>query len=378
MLGNATTDSAPLVWPSKLKLLSSGRPLVYLDQNHWISLAKASVGHPHGDQFKEALETCLAATKSGAATFVLGGAHYFEVLKIENRRQRRDVADAMENVTQFQTLLSRATVMKIELGAALDSILGLEPEGPDVEVVGYGANHAFGLPGLRDIFCIRDRVTGEDVTARHREEFGAERFDSILDSHLLEFERWQLRGPKDEAELQKLRSLGFNPEKVLEGTIGRARQEQEQRLRLDGDGPWRRERLPDVVSARELLIEFETMAPSAFHERGVSLEDVATSPQAAVAFMRSMPSTDVAMTLKTGWHRNRDKQWSANDVYDIDSMALSVPYCDIVVSEKGCHHLLMAAGMDRRMNSILLRDLTQLPTAMRNWKAVKGTNGSRG
>ena len=76
------------------------------------------------------------------------------------------------------------------------------------------------------------------------------------------------------------------------------------------------------------------------------------------------------MSLKTGWHRNRDKQWSANDIYDIDAMALAVPYCDIVVTEKACHHLLTTAGMDTRMNTILLRDLTQLSAAIANWKPV--------
>ncbi len=368
MAGTVTADDGPLVWPSRLKPPAKGRPLVYLDQNHWISLAKASVGRAQGDQFRETLDSCLAATQSGAATVVLGAAHYFEVLKIENRRQRRDVADVMENVTQFQTLVCRATVMKIELGAALDSILGLESKGPDVDVVDYGVNHAFGYPSPR--FRVRDRATGADVTARVREKIGAEKFDSVITAGLLKFERGALRGPEDDAELEKLRNLGFNPEKVLEGTIARARQEQEQRLRLDGDGPWRRERLLDVVSVRELLIEFETIAPRAFHERGVRLEDIVTSPQAGVAFMRSMPSTDVAMALKTGWHRNRDKQLSANDVYDIDSMALAVPYCDIVVTEKACHHLLRTAGIDRRMNTTLLRDLTQLPNAITNWKSI--------
>src|SRR5688572_22393889 len=42
------------------------------------------------------------------------------------------------------------------------------------------------------------------------------------------------------------------------------------------------------------------------------------------------------MALKTAWHRNRDIPWSANDIYDIDAMALAVPYCDVVVTEKAC------------------------------------------
>ena len=103
---------------------------------------------------------------------------------------------------------------------------------------------------------------------------------------LLEFERGPLRGPRDEAELQKLRNLGYDPHRALQGAKSRAEEEQAQRLRLDGGGPWRRERLPDVVSARELWIEFQNMAPIAFQERGVRLEDIVTSPQAGVAFIR--------------------------------------------------------------------------------------------
>jgi hypothetical protein len=150
----------------------------------------------------------------------------------------------------------------------------------------------------------------------------------------------------------------------------RADEERAQSLRLDGGGPWRRERLPDVVSARELLIEFQNMVPAAFQERGVGLEDILTSPEAGVAFMRSMPSTDVSMALKTAWHRNRDKPWSANDIYDIDAMALAVPYCDVVVTEKACHHALVSTGMDTRMSTVLLRDLPSLVSTLKDWKVA--------
>lgn len=355
----------PLVWPPTLKRPLTGRPVVYLDLNHWISLAKAAVGHVQGDGFRDVLNTCRSAVLSGSATFVLAGGHYFEMLKVPSPRQRRDVADVMESLTGFRTLVSRVTVMKLELSAALDFVLQLEPRDPEVDLIGHGALHAFGKSGsLR----IRDRESGEDVTAQFREQYGADKFDGYMANALLDFERSHLRGPQDEAELQKLRSLGYDHQRVLQGAVSRAEEEQAQGLRLDGMGPWRRERLPDVVVARELLIEFQNMAPTAFQERGVGLEDILTSPEAGVAFMRSMPSTDVSVALKTTWHRNRNKRWSANDIYDIDAMALAVPYCDIVVTEKACHHALVSAGMDLRMNTVVLRDLTSLVSTLTNWK----------
>src|SRR4051812_31618628 len=42
---NVKERNAPaLVWPPALKLPVDGNPIVYLDLNHWISLAKAAVG----------------------------------------------------------------------------------------------------------------------------------------------------------------------------------------------------------------------------------------------------------------------------------------------------------------------------------------------
>ena len=354
-----------LVWPPSLKRPLTGRPVVYLDVNHWISLAKAAVGHEQGDSFKDALDTCRAAAVSGSATFVLAAAHYFEVLKVASPRQRRDIADVMESLTGFRTLVDRVTVMKLELAAALDFVLRMTGRDPEIDLIGHGVCHAFGKSNGG--FRIRDRATGEDVTPQFRQNYGPEKFDAYMANALLELERSPLRGPQDEAELQKLQTLGYAPQQTLQIAKNRADEEMAQSLRLDGGGPWRRERLPDVVSARELLIEFQNMVPTAFQERGVGLEDILTSPEAGVAFMRSMPSTDVSMALKTAWHRNRDKPWSANDIYDIDAMALAVPYCDVVVTEKACHHALVSTGMDTRMSTVLLRDLPSLVSTLKDW-----------
>jgi hypothetical protein len=80
-----------------------------------------------------------------------------------------------------------------------------------------------------------------------------------------------------------------------------------------------------------------------------------------------MPTTNVSIELKTAWHRNRDKPWSANDVYDIDALSLAVPYCDIVVTEKACHHVLNSAGLGDQMHTALLRDLQELPNTLEKW-----------
>jgi hypothetical protein len=114
-----------------------------------------------------------------------------------------------------------------------------------------------------------------------------------------------------------------------------------------------------------LEIEFQNILPRALEERGLVLAEVISDIESARAFVRAMPSTEVSIELKTAWHKNGEKQWTANDIYDIDAMALAIPYCDVVVTEKACHHILTFAGLGERMHTVLLRDLNDLPQHLR-------------
>lgn len=356
-------DEPPaLVWPRLLELPSDAVNVVYLDLNHWIYLAQASVGHSKGSSFTKALEACLAARSAGTAIFVLSGTHYIEMLKIKDPAQRRALADVMEELTDFATLVSRVVVMELELTAMLDRFAREPSPLPMIPLIGRGVRHAAGTQsGLK--------IMGPsgDETDRARERMGAKAFDDLVAQANLLLERSALRGPTDD-EVENLRALGWNPEAVTQVAERRAAEERAQTLRLDGGGPWRHGRLRDVVSARELLIEFQNMLPRALAERGLMLSDVISDQQSAREFVRAMPSTDVSIELKTAWHRNRDKQWAANDIYDIDAMSLAVPYCDVVVTEKACRHALETARLGKRMHTALLRDLADLPSTLEQWK----------
>ena len=356
-------DEPPaLVWPRLLELPSDTINVVYLDLNHWISLAQASVGHSQGHSFVRALHACRAARSAGTAAFVLSGTHYFESSKIKDPAHRRALADVMEELTDFATLVSRVVVMELELTAMLDRFAREPSPLPMIALIGRGVRHAFGLQsGLK--------IMGPsgDETDQVRKRMGAKAFDDFVAQANLGLEQSLLRGPTDE-EVEGLRKEGWNPEATIEVAETRAAHERELRLRLDSDNRWRRGRLRDVVAARELTTEFRDMFPRALTERGLTQADVLQDRQSARAFVRRMPSTEVAIELKTAWHRNRDKEWTRNDIQDIDAMSLAVPYCDIVVTDKACHHALVAARLGKRMHTALLRNLGDLPSTLDHWK----------
>lgn len=363
-------DEPPaLVWPRLLKLPSDNVNVVYLDLNHWIYLAQASVGHSKGGSFAKALKACRAARSAGTAMFVLSGTHYMEMLKIRDPAQRRAIADVMEELTDFAALASRVVVMELELAAMLDGFATEPSPLPMISLIGRGCGHAFGgQTGFK--------IMGPagDETDRVRERVGAKAFDDRMDQANLLFERFVLRGPTDD-KVENLRAVGWNPEAIEQVAEKRAGEERDQTLRLDGEGPWRHSRLSDVVSARELLIEFQDILPRALAERGLVLTDVISDRQSGRAFLRAMPTTDVSIELKTAWHRNRDKPWTASDIHDIDAMSLAVPYCDVVVTEKACQHALEAACLGKRMHTALLRTLEDLPSTLDQWKPKRAPVG---
>ena len=86
---------------------------------------------------------------------------------------------------------------------------------------------------------------------------------------------------------------------------------------------------------RELEIEFQNILPRALAERGLALHrcnfgsTIGSRVRSRDAEYRVFDSNS-----KTAWHRNADKVWTANDIYDIDAMSLAVPYCDVVVPDK--------------------------------------------
>jgi hypothetical protein len=347
--GWVEVDRAP-VWPSGLRLPSRPPLLVYLDLNHWIGLAKAATGHRDGVRHRSALEACRAARASGDAVFPLSGAHYMEMARIKDPAQRLDVAGVMEELSGFTTLMGRPVVMRLEMQAVLDSRFGPsgDPSGP-VPLVGHGFGPAFGRDGTLQV---RDR-DGADLTA----SLGEKEKQALARANLVA-QRAILAGPEDD-QIGDLRARGWAPESASAVTERRAVQERELVEILDADPRWRRGRLWDVVAARESVIELFHLLDEELRLRGLNAGDVMADRQAAWDLVRSMPTSDVAVALKTQMHRNgqRAALWSVNDVYDMDALALAVPYCDVVVTEKHACSALILEGLPGRYGTTVLTDL---------------------
>jgi hypothetical protein len=77
-------------------------------------------------------------------------------------------------------------------------------------------------------------------------------------------------------------------------------------------------------------------------------------------FTRSIPTIEVAISIKTSYHRNRTVRWTQNTTFDIDAMAGTVPYCHAVASDRQVIEALRAARIPETMTTDVISIVDEL------------------
>jgi hypothetical protein len=169
-----------------------------------------------------------------------------------------------------------------------------------------------------------------------------------------------LEGPASDEVAESLRQDGWNPRAGHEVAERRAQQERQQVTRFNADPPYRRHRARDVVAAREVAIEINEMLWRGLHARGTDLEHAFADPDAAREARSTMPSFDVSVTLKTSYHQDPAHRWTANDIHDIDAVSSTIPYCDVVLTDRAVASHAQRTGLAARLNTGVLSRLSDL------------------
>ena len=348
------------LWPTTLRLPARPPRLIYLDLNHWIELSKAHSGHQDGKKHRCILDACLKAVRDGKAVFPLSEYIYTEIAKITSYRQRRDLGEVIEQVCRYWVVTSPTVVATHEIESVLDQTVGPNPMPLNTtNYLDWGVSRAF---GGADSFRIQS-ASGDDVTEEFRRTYpsGPEAFDTVLLNTERELNRKLIEGPSLQEE-PGLRALGWSPEAILKGYERKASDELAQVRRFDDNPNWRLGRTRDVITAREVLIEVGDIFAQGFAARGPGAIDhwFAAKPDDLRSFYRAMPSLDVAVTLKTSLHRDPNHKWTNNDIYDIRALALAIPYCDVVVTDRSMWSHVTRHKLPECYDTVVISRLAEL------------------
>jgi hypothetical protein len=281
-----------------------------------------------------------------------------EISKNGSHRQRRDLLEVIEPMSRFTVVMCRSIVSAHEIEAMLDRVAGPSPNPINsMDYLDWGVARAFGMVGG---FKVKSS-SGEDITAAVRiaHPDGPKAFDSLLSDADLDVNRQAIAGPAPDEE-PELRKRGWNPASAFEIAERRAAQEIEQVSRFDQDPRWRQGRIRDVVAAREVSIEISEALARGLSLRGTTLAANFPEREDTRRAFDSMPSFDVAVTLKTAYHRDPLHRWTPNDIHDIDAMGSTLPYCDIVVTDKAVASHANQTKLAERLGTIVVSQLTDL------------------
>lgn len=346
-------DSVPastsLVWA---EVARPRVPLVYLDLNHFILMARARKGTaPPG--YTELLDAAVAAVREARVTIPLSAEHVAEMATlITDPRHRKDVADVMEMVTGFQYLLGRTDIAQLEVEAGFRALFDEQHELLPLPLVGFGFGRAFGMVGgLR----LEDEH-GNSVAGAARRKMGEERFARMLQMANHHFERAMLDGPAD-SDIPDLRAAGYEPEASKASLQSRLDYELALSDRLIAAPALRRGRLRDLVSAREAshewLVTINRVRDTRM-ERGLPIPEL-SDLESTRRLLDSMPHNQVAVSMKTRYHRNPTHTWTTNDIADIDALSVAFAYCDVVFTDKAARAALHDAPELRAIPTFLPR-----------------------
>jgi len=339
-----------LVWANVMRPLT---PLVYLDLHVAIRMARASRGDAKVPaEYLQLYRAALRAKIERRAMFPISGEHMWEMARITDPHQRAAVSDILASLSDYNYLAGRTVIAELEIEAGMAKVLGDDISERSVALVRPTFGHAFGMVGGMKIHN-QDGSDGSDAV---RATMPDAEFDTLMATINYEMERRMLRGPSDEDLVELRKDPQFQPQVAVDGQKSRVDWELETERILPEHPKWRRGRLRDAIGARDFIhewIEMYTRIRIARQESG--LPDFDPPDEELREFMGAMPHTQVAVSVKTRYHKNPRHRWTVNDIVDIDAVSVAYAYCEAVYPDKAVRHALLNSKELRAIGTFVPR-----------------------
>ena len=341
-------SDAPYIWPRKIVRPTDLGKIVYLDLNHWIALAQAKTGHPHGNEAKPLLSACIEQREAQQAVFPLSDSMYFELAKI-SRRQRRDLRQTIEQVAELHAILPIVTVVRYEVEEVLDRHFG--PSSTPLEPVPYiGKGWVFALDS-GDYADEMSRIKEREVSRIARVDISlAASFGRLFDDLQALKEAAILDGPSDDEGSDPL-VPHIRTADIRQVMEARLRQEESLQRFLRDNPDSRTTSVRDWVMNRSVKDDILRFICEGLLERGAEFTDLCGTLDECRKIFDSMPSCDVMITIRTMYHRNPEHRWSINDIHDTDILSSAMPYCDFVLTDKAIATQANTSGLADRLET---------------------------
>jgi hypothetical protein len=317
---------------------------VYLDQNHWIYLSKAFNGAARSDEEADAARMICASVEAGYASYPLSTAHVYETWKTRRAERRLPLARAMALISQNHAIAPPGQLLPPELDRALQRRFGRPERLLPLQPFGHGMAHLSGgiAPALDPEIVRALRQRHPELAQRHIIDWN----DALL-----------LAGPAVDLPFGEIRQ----PPLHIAETYAAEQQAQLGRFAEFGSDQDERRR----AVAAHMLLDIRDPLQQAQVRAGLSTDQVlALGADGLTDFMLDLPSRVGLLEMTWQQHANPQTRWAPNDLNDLVFLSLAVGYCDVVVTERRWHHMLTRNDVCKRLGTVVLRRLADLPEVL--------------
>ena len=328
----------------------SGR-IVYLDQNIWIDLLKR-ITDAESDAIR-LRERLINLREQGMIQVPLSGSHYLETWHRGGFESRWALARLMRDISGYTTLAPVHVIEEAGVAAAIAARAGTEmPVFPPL--LGRGVNHAFASS------TGRFRVVGS-IASGGVDEGPPAAVPAILAQAVELGAPWEwinLAGPRE----FPAGGLEVRPEHRKGNLV--VADELALRMKISNDAGMRA-RLEDLIITEE-MVRIADYVNDACEQLGVDPIGL-FMPDGSGAireFVRSVPVADVHCQLRVYRHSNLEFPIEQHDYTDMHTLALVVPYCDVVVTERRWAHAIRQTKLDRKYQTVPASSLGQLASLL--------------
>jgi hypothetical protein len=283
--------------------------IAYLDQNHWIELARIIHGKDDSAYSKDLLRSIRGGAESGCL-LPLSHIHYMETARISNVQRRARLGSVMWEFSKGQTLASYTTIVEHELELALSKHFPQVRPAP-FNFLGRGIVHAFGkmaanvVPYEPNEVMERAMLTGNArraVDPLHFKDGHKQREDFY--SHLEELQR-----TKRELSRERWRNWLY--------AIS----------------------LGDIVNPLNRVMSLHGLGKEAMQTLG---------EEKMKAIVDDMPTRRLDIHLHWQVLKNSSYQHKKTDLEDWAGIGVAACYCDVVVCEKHMASMLKRDGFQTK------------------------------
>jgi len=300
---------------------------IYLDQNHWIALARSFHCRDSNPKRRRVRQLAGEAAMSGAARFPISRLHILEAVKAADDAQRSRLIEAFIHFGRGWVVRPVESLHAEELNAWFR---GEVPRG-----------HAAVTRGLLAAFSSHT-AAGDRLGVPARE---VEELDRLCDSPVA----WQ----------QALTSPGF---RAYADHVHAKANDYAAQVDLVRDD-W--SKLPGArrrrIFAEGLTQDTVRLLRSASPELQPAVDRLAAvPPEEQIQMISGIPTLDVLFTLSERKTRDRSRPTDPNDLWDLGFLSAVIPYCQVVVTEKYWTHIATATKLNQKYDCQILARIEDL------------------